>query len=55
MDATNANPVQFEACTAAKFFANQTQAGALIQGRNNATGTNASELSNVEDTVLLAI
>jgi hypothetical protein len=54
-DATNANPVRFWACDNAQFLANQTSAGGLIQGFNNDTKANVSELSNVEDAAILAI
>jgi hypothetical protein len=55
VDAPDANAVRFSACATAQFFANQTAAGGLIQGFNNDTKANVSELSNVEDAAILAI
>ena len=63
VDASYSDPVklqasvQFGACNSTQLFANQTPAGGLVQGFNKAPTVNAyvNELSNVEDTILLAI
>ena len=55
LDVTDAYPLRFQACNSAQFFANQTAAGALVQGRNLGSNTYINELANVEDAVLLGI
>jgi len=40
-----ANPISFSSCGSTEFFANQTSAGALIQGYDSAAARNSDELS----------
>jgi hypothetical protein len=55
LDVTDAYALRLQACNSAQFFANQTPPGGLVPGFNKDTNANVNELSNVEDTILLAI
>ena len=55
LDVAPASPITYPFCGTGKFFANQTPAGALIQGVDTNTQTTASDLSiDVEDAAVLA-
>jgi hypothetical protein len=55
IDASDPNPLSFQGCSSAGFFANQTPGGVLIQGQESSSGVKASEVStDVEDAAVLA-
>jgi hypothetical protein len=55
LDLPAAHNIDYNYCGSTGFFANQTSAGALIQGYNHGTSSNSNELStNVEDAAVLA-